>query len=101
MKPVYKCDYCSHMGTEDEIREHEPVCMSNYDRKSCYTCKHRGKLNFIDSHIKYECKNGEDIPEDNIIEFCDSYERKEENGIFPSFYTEALFNGAFNNFIKK
>lgn len=23
MKPVYRCEYCDHMGTEDEVRAHE------------------------------------------------------------------------------
>lgn len=82
MKPVFKCDYCSKMGTEEEIREHEPKCIENYDRKSCYTCVHR-KISCI-HNIKennktfvYECKADKEIPKGNIIEFCSQYERKE------------------------
>ena len=37
MKPVFKCDYCQFMGTEEEVSEHEPKCFDNYDRRSCYT----------------------------------------------------------------
>lgn len=76
MKPVFKCDYCKFMGTEEEVKEHELTCMDNYDRKSCYTCQHRGKLNVVNSLVKYECGKEIDIPEGKIFEFCDSYERK-------------------------
>ena len=77
MKPVFKCDYCSKMGTEEEIREHEPVCVENYDKKSCYTCTHR-HFGMKDSQWCYECKVGEEIPIGKIIEFCNSYDRKEK-----------------------
>ena len=29
MKPVYKCDWCKTMGSEEEILEHEKTCMKN------------------------------------------------------------------------
>lgn len=80
MKPVFKCDYCKFMGTEVEVKEHEPVCMDNYDRKSCYTCQHRGKLSMVNKLAKYECDKSIDIPEGKIFEFCKSYERKEKTG---------------------
>ncbi len=73
MKPVFKCDYCSKMGTEEEIREHEPKCFDNYDRRSCYTCKHKTLKD-----CNYDCKVGVEIPEGKLIEFCGSYERKEK-----------------------
>ena len=73
MKPVFKCDYCNFMGTEEEVREHEPICTDNYDRKSCYTCIHK-KLRYP----LYECKIGLEIPEGKIFEFCTQYERKEK-----------------------
>ena len=78
MKPVFKCDYCKFMGTEEEVKEHELTCMDNYDRKSCYTCQHRGKLNMVNNLIKYECGKEIDIPEGKIFEFCKLYERKEK-----------------------
>jgi hypothetical protein len=74
MKPVFKCDYCSKMGTEEEIREHEPKCFDNYDRRSCFTCTHK-----ILKPKCYECDIGIEIPEGKIFEFCESYERKEES----------------------
>lgn len=76
MKPVFKCDYCSKMGTEEEIREHEPKCTDNYDRKSCYTCIHKG-IKYKDSKWFYECKVDKEIPEGKLFEFCDSYQREE------------------------
>jgi len=94
MKPVYKCDYCSKMGTEEEIREHELTCMDNYDRKSCYTCQHRGKINMVNKLVKYECAKEIDIPEGKIFEFCQSYERKDKsNGLY-----DDLMTGLFGRF---
>lgn len=74
MKPVFKCDYCSKMGTEEEIREHEPKCFDNYDRRSCFTCVHKT----FNKDCNYECKVGVEIPKGKLIEFCNSYEKKEK-----------------------
>lgn len=41
MKPVFKCKYCTFMGTEEQVRAHEDTCTNNYDKKSCFTCKHK------------------------------------------------------------
>ena len=77
MHPVFKCDYCKFVGTEEEVREHEPKCMDNYDRKSCYTCVHK-KIESRDKQWFYKCKLGKEIPEGKIFEFCPQYERKEK-----------------------
>lgn len=74
MKPVFKCDYCNFMGTEEEVKEHEVICIDNYDRKSCYTCVHK-QLNGITG---YKCDAGIEIPEGKFYEFCKSHERKEK-----------------------
>lgn len=79
MKQVFKCDYCSEMGTEEEIAKHEIVCTDNYDRKNCYTCTHK-KIRSNNSKWYYECALEKEIPEGKIIEFCPSYERKENAG---------------------
>lgn len=80
MKPVYKCDYCSYMGTEEEVKEHEPKCFDNYDMKNCYTCKHK-KLGGIENNlVKYKCEKEVDIPAGHIFNFCNFYERKEKSG---------------------
>ena len=89
MKPVFKCDYCSKMGTEEEIWEHEPKCFDNYDRKSCFTCIHK-TMKTKDNQLHYECKAGVEIPEGKILEFCPQYERKENPGT-----VENLFGDLF------
>lgn len=73
MKPVFRCDYCNFIGTEEEVRMHEPECTDNYDRKSCFTCKHRRFKNIN----QYRCACGKEIPENKIFEFCPEYERKQ------------------------
>lgn len=88
MKPVFKCDYCSKMGTEEEIEEHEPKCTDNYDRRSCYTCVHKKICRVVDKDVDdiingkalivYGCRLGKEIPEGKIFEFCPSYERDEK-----------------------
>lgn len=91
MKPVFKCDYCKFMGTEEEVMEHEPQCTDNYDRKSCYTCAHK-QLTPNAKQWCYECKIGNKIPEGKIFEFCPKYEKRETT------YTvgEGLFNYLFS-----
>lgn len=91
MKPVFKCDYCSKMGTEDEIKEHESVCMDNYDRRSCYTCIHKKHMFNRKNETVFECKAGNVIPEGKLFEFCDKYERLEK--------PKLGFNNIFGNFI--
>lgn len=71
MKQVFKCDYCNFMGTYEEVKEHEPKCMDNYDRKSCYTCLHKG----YNGLKGFKCDAGIEIPEGQLYEFCKSYER--------------------------
>lgn len=78
MKPVYKCEYCSYMGTEEDVKEHEPVCSNNYDAKNCHTCKHRKIAGMKDIIIQYECMKGRDIPAGHIYTSCNSYEIKDE-----------------------
>ena len=31
MQPVFKCEYCRFMGTEEEVKKHEAECVDNYD----------------------------------------------------------------------
>ena len=89
MKPVFKCDYCTFMGTEEEVKEHEPKCLDNYDRKSCYTCIHRD----IYGLKGFKCDAGIEIPEGKIYEFCGSYERVIRLNAEPSLTN--LFGGLF------
>ena len=99
MKPVYKCDYCSFMGTEDEVKEHEPKCTENYDMRSCYTCKNRGRVIFKKEDdiniVKYECDAGKDVPHGYIMKNCDLYERKEKGLNWTNDFVDALFGSSF------
>lgn len=89
MQPVFKCDYCKFIGTEEEVREHEPQCIDNYDRRNCYTCVHK-RTKPKDGKWVYECEADYEIPEGKIFEFCPKYERKENNNILTD-----LFGGLF------
>ena len=89
MKPVYRCEYCDHMGTEDEVREHEVKCYWNYDRKSCWTCKHRDRSIMT----RFKCLLGTEIPAGKIYEFCGKYERNEDES-YPKTSSD-IFRGLF------
>ena len=68
MKPVYKCDWCKTMGSEEEILEHEKTCMRNINLHSCHTCDNRKGLTTL------EWKVGVNIPENHYIQHCDKWE---------------------------
>ena len=70
MKPIYRCEYCDHMGTEDEVQEHEKECLKNFNNKGCLTCKHCK----TDGIKKMECFYGKEIPEGNQFIHCDKHE---------------------------
>ena len=92
MKPVYRCEYCDHIGTEDEVREHETKCIWNYDRKSCITCKYRDSK----SLMKYKCLLGTEIQDGCMIEFCGKYEWDERYAKKMS--ASDVFSGLFGGF---
>ena len=87
MKPVFKCDYCNFMSTEDEVKKHEPSCYSNYDRKSCHTCEHKKHK----SLKSIECACGKEVPDGKIYEFCEVYKRKEKATNLVDEFFGALF----------
>jgi hypothetical protein len=73
MKPIFRCEYCDKLGTEEEITKHEAECIYNHTKKSCFTCKHaENKI------IKFVCKLGKDIPEGKLFEYCPEYEWDEK-----------------------
>lgn len=78
MKPVFKCDYCSQMGTEEEIKEHEQNCINNYSKRSCYTCENK-MIRPASRGRCLKCKLGKEIPNGSVIEFCEHYNKKKEN----------------------
>ena len=87
MKPAYKCDYCKFIGTKEEVKEHEQKCTDNYDRRNCYTCEHKHLVNLS----KYSCDCGVELEENQIMEFCKHYKRKESK-------TPYLFDNIFGSF---
>ena len=89
MKPLFRCDYCDFTGTELEVKKHEPQCIFNYDRRSCYTCQYKGILNLK----QYKCAQGREIPESHIIEFCPQYRRKTELSGNATDILDSLFGG--------
>ena len=73
MKQLFRCEYCTEIGTEEEIQKHEQECIYNYNRKSCFTCKHKS------SHLlAIECAAGKEIPSGNYMENCSNYEWDEK-----------------------
>lgn len=94
MKPVYKCDYCSYTGTEEEVKAHEEKCFNNYDRRNCRTCEHRKIEKSALGNFQYKCDAGKEIPVNHMIEFCNSYEKKDtqfSNGVYDIFSGLGLF----------
>ena len=95
MKPVFKCDYCTFMGTKEEVKKHEPDCTRNYNMKSCYTCEH-AKIDFGTSYktFQYKCgKEAVELPESSVCAFCTSYERRKSEKIQMPPYFNELFGG--------
>lgn len=89
MKPVYRCEYCDHMGTQDELMKHEEDCFWNYNRKSCRTCKHADP-----NSAQYKCLKGVEIPDGCIMERCSEYEWDEKDMTKkPSSIFGGLFGG--------
>ena len=70
MKQLFRCEYCDKTGTIEEITEHEQECMYNYNKRSCFTCKH-AEICLI---TKVKCTVGKEIPTDKYIENCSQYE---------------------------
>ena len=92
MRPVFRCEYCNFMDTEEKVREHEPTCMDNYNRKSCSTCVHKS----IKSITQFKCACGKEIPENRMFENCEKYERKEKDRDYDlSNIFGSLFGGGF------
>jgi hypothetical protein len=91
MKQVFRCDFCTEIGTAEEIMKHEENCICNYHKKSCLTCKH-AKRNIT----TYFCEAGRDIPEGKYIENCSTYEYDGRNHATRNIFNgSSLFGGLF------
>ena len=93
MKPIFRCEYCDKMGTEEAIMKHEQECIYNYTKHSCYTCKHaENKV------VSFNCKLGTDVPKGNIFEYCRAYEWDEVDHTTKNpTAANSLFGGLFFN----
>ena len=74
MKQVFRCEYCDHIGTAEEVAKHEEECISNYTKRSCMTCKHANKS----AVFKYKCTRDIEIPDGKYMEHCPKYEHDEQ-----------------------
>ena len=94
MKQLFRCEYCQDIGTEEEIKKHEEECIYNYNKKSCWTCKH-AKRSWITT---VECTVGQEIPQGKYIERCSKYEWDEKDHSKPSakdIFGDNAFGGLF------
>lgn len=74
MKQIFRCEYCTEQGTVEEIMKHEETCLYNYNKKSCWTCKHaENKFAYI------ECRAGVHIEKGKYMEGCSAYEWDEKD----------------------
>ena len=88
MKQLFRCEYCSETGVEEEIRAHEETCLWNYNKRSCWTCKHAEKL-----VMNITCNGGVDLEKGKYMEGCSKYEWDEKNHTTPA-TVKSLFGGS-------
>lgn len=77
MKQLFRCEYCNKIGTTEGIQEHEKECSYNYNKKSCFTCKHATW--FL---LNIQCSKKE-LKENSYIERCSDYEWDEKDHTNP------------------
>lgn len=90
MKQLFRCDYCDYTGTAEEVAVHEETCIHNYNKKSCWTCKHACKHQLVN----FKCQAGQEIPEGKYIENCNKHEwDNKEATVDPKW--KGIFGGLF------
>ena len=90
MKQLFRCEYCTEVGTEEEIKNHEDKCLYNYTKKSCWTCKHK-----VGSFMALECNAGIELEPGKYMEGCSKYEWDEKNHTGKNAFGGNLFGGLF------
>ena len=91
MKQVYRCEYCDHMGTEEDVLKHEQECLWNRDRRTCATCKKCDR-----GFLKYKCNEDKEIPDGQMFVNCDKYEWDEvDHTTKHPVATNSMFGGLF------
>lgn len=74
MKPLYKCDWCDHIGTELEMRDHEATCVYNKNLRHCFTCGlNSGAFGVV------KCDKGVELPKGQYMRYCSLWEEKEQD----------------------
>ena len=92
MKQIFRCEYCDKLGTEEELLKHEEDCIHNYTKRSCLTCKNRGKLGLNN----FACTLGKPVAEGHYYQYCKTYERDEKDYTTRNPWTmNSLFGGIF------
>ena len=89
MKPVFRCDYCDKIGTEEEMKAHEAECSKNFNNKGCLTCKHCK----MDTLATMTCVYGKEIPEGKQWLHCARHEKGEPEVIGTAKVLADLFGG--------
>lgn len=90
MKQLFRCEYCTEVGTEEEIVKHEQECIYNYNRRSCFTCAHK-KGNYL----AITCDLGRELESGKYMEGCSKYEWDEKNHTGKNAFGGNLFGGLF------
>lgn len=91
MKQVYRCEYCDHMGAEEDVIRHEQECIWNRDKRTCATCKKCDR-----GFLKYECNDDKEIPDGQMFVNCDKYEWDEvDHTTKHPVATNTMFGGLF------
>ena len=89
MKQLFRCEYCSETGTEDEISEHEKTCLWNYDKRSCWTCQY-AEAGFT----TIKCTNGVNLEAGKYMEGCSKYKYNVKDHAKKSSFSN-IFGGGF------
>lgn len=83
MKPVFKCDGCSFMGTAEEVEKHEQTC--EYLKKACSVC---GNCDSFQSYKENRiiCRLGDTVPAGQMFVNCIAFIPRTEANIFPDLF---------------
>ena len=91
MKQIFRCEYCDHIGTKENVLKHEEECIWNKNKRTCTTCKKCDR-----GFLKYKCKDGNEIPDGKMFVNCDKYEWDEvDHTTNRPVATNTMFGGMF------
>jgi hypothetical protein len=90
MKQLFRCEYCTEVGTEEEILKHEETCIWNYTKRTCYTCRHANR-----NIMKFTCCAGRDLEEGKYMEGCSSWDRDDRDHTIKNPFGSIFGSGLF------